>query len=324
LPENTSPRSPIARWIGTDEAGYGPNLGPLVISTTSWELPAPALEFDLYAVLASAVDRDSSVGGTKLHLADSKQVYSPGRGLASLETSALALLAQTGPIPKTFQELAARLTGEALREGEGEPWLRSESTALPVAASLTEIERHAGALQSACAAAGVRIAALRSDMVETPRFNVECSAAGSKGVVLSRTTLQLLERNWPTDGVPTLATCDKHGGRNQYGALLSEAFGDLFIPRLEESPAISRYKIRSGEIRFQVRAEQYLPTAAASILSKYLREIAMEQFNAFWVARVPGLKPTKGYPEDARRYRKEIAEKQAELRIPDFALWRER
>ena len=65
--------------------------------------------------LAGAVDRDSSVGGTRLHLADSKQVYSPGRGLASLEQSALALLAQTGPIPQTFRELAARLTGESLR-----------------------------------------------------------------------------------------------------------------------------------------------------------------------------------------------------------------
>jgi len=161
-------------------------------------------------------------------------------------------------------------------------------------------------------------------MVETPRFNYECTAAGSKGVVLSRTTLKLLERNWPADGVPALATCDKHGGRNQYGPLLSVTFGDLLIPRLEESPQCSRYRLRGGEVRFQVRAEQYLPTAAASILSKYLREIAMEQFNAFWVAKVPGLKPTKGYPEDARRYRSEIRETQLKLGIPDSVLWRER
>ena len=122
--------------------------------------------------------------------------------------------------------------------------------------------------------------------------------------------------------MPALATCDKHGGRNQYAALLSETFGDLFIPRLEESPACSRYKLRGGEIRFQVRAEQFLPTAAASILSKYLREMAMEQFNAFWLARVPGIKPTKGYPEDAKRFREEIRETQLKLNIPDAVLWR--
>ena len=314
----------VARWIGTDEAGYGPNLGPLAISVTVWDLPAPASEFDLYVALASVVDRESDRGGTRLHIADSKQVYSPARGVGSLETSALALLAQTGPIPRTFPELVARLTGEALESGEGEPWLREGAIALPVAADLPVIERLAEELRAACLAAEVKVAALRSDMVETPRFNRECTATGSKGVVLSRTTLALLERNWPDDGVPALVICDKHGGRNQYGALLSETFGDLFIPRLEESAERSRYKLRGGEVRFQVRAEQYLPTAAASILSKYLREMAMEQFNQFWASRIPGIKPTKGYPEDARRFRKEIAQKQLELGIPDGVLWRER
>ena len=321
-PSNSAHPTPVARWLGTDEAGYGPNLGPLVISTTCWELPAPAPEFDLYAALSNVVDRDSTLRGTKLHIADSKQVYSPGRGLASLETSALALLAQVGPIPRSFHELVSQLTGVDLNVTDGEPWLRTETTALPVAASLSEIERLAEQLRETCSAAGVRVAALRSDLVETPRFNAECTAAGSKGVVLSRTTLKLLERNWPDDGVPALATCDKHGGRNQYAALLSETFGDLFIPRLEESPACSRYKLRGGEIRFQVRAEQFLPTAAASILSKYLREMAMEQFNAFWLARVPGIKPTKGYPEDAKRFREEIRETQLKLNIPDAVLWR--
>ena len=320
----SDPRPPVARWIGTDEAGYGPNLGPLAISVTVWDLPALASEFDLYEALASIVDRESDRGGTRLHIADSKQVYSPARGVGSLETSALALLAQTGPIPRTFPELVARLTGKTLSSGEGEPWLREGAIALPVAASWPAIERLADELRAACLSAGVRIAALRSDMVETPRFNRECTATGSKGVVLSRTTLGLLERNWPDDGVPALVICDKHGGRNQYGALLSEAFGELFIRRLEESAECSRYTLRGGEVRFQVRAEQYLPTAAASILSKYLREMAMEQFNQFWASRIPGLKPTKGYPEDARRFRKEIAQKQQELGIPDAVLWRER
>lgn len=323
-PSSSDRSIPIARWLGTDEAGYGPNLGPLVISTTSWELRALAPEFDLYVALSSAVDRESTVRGTKLHIADSKQVYSPGRGLASLETSALALLAQVGPIPCTFHALVSQLTGVDLAATDGEPWLRTETTTLPVAASLSEIERLAEQLRETCSAAGVRVAALRSDLVETPRFNAECTAAGSKGVVLSRTTLKLLERNWPNDGVPALATCDKHGGRNQYAALLSDTFGDLFIPRLEESPACSRYKLRGGEIRFQVRAEQFLPTAAASILSKYLREMAMEQFNAFWLARVPGIKPTKGYPEDAKRFREEIRETQLKLNIPDAILWRQK
>ena len=46
---------------------------------------------------------------------------------------------------------------------------------------------------------------------------------------------------------------------------------------------IGAVKVRGGEVRFQVRAEQHLPTAAASILSKYLREVSMEMFNRFWI-----------------------------------------
>ena len=174
----SDPRPPVARWIGTDEAGYGPNLGPLAISVTVWDLPALASEFDLYEALASIVDRESDRGGTRLHIADSKQVYTPSRGIASLETSALALLAQTGPIPRTFSELVTRLTGSPLVAGEGEPWLREGDLSLPVAAALPDIQQWASDLRDACLAAGVRVAALRSDLVETPRFNRECTAAG--------------------------------------------------------------------------------------------------------------------------------------------------
>jgi len=43
--------------------------------------------------------------------------------------------------------------------------------------------------------------------------------------------------------------------------------------------------------------------------AKYLRETAMRAFNAFWAERVPGLRPTAGYPGDARRFREEIADR---------------
>ena len=41
--------------------------------------------------------------------------------------------------------------------------------------------------------------------------------------------------------------------------------------------------------------------------SKYLRELAMKAFNAFWCDRVPGLPPTAGYPTDAKRFYHDIA-----------------
>jgi ribonuclease HII len=46
--------------------------------------------------------------------------------------------------------------------------------------------------------------------------------------------------------------------------------------------------------------------ALASIVSKAIRELWMDGFNAYWCARVPGLRPTAGYPVDARRFRRAI------------------
>ncbi len=46
--------------------------------------------------------------------------------------------------------------------------------------------------------------------------------------------------------------------------------------------------------------------ALASIVSKTVREVWMDVFNAYWLVRVPGLKPTAGYPVDAARFRRAI------------------
>ena len=46
--------------------------------------------------------------------------------------------------------------------------------------------------------------------------------------------------------------------------------------------------------------------ALASIVSKAVREHWMDAFNAHWQARMPGLRPTAGYPVDAARFRLEI------------------
>ena len=48
--------------IGTDEAGYGPNLGPLVISATVWRVPDGVRAEGLYKRLPGIVTADGKVG----------------------------------------------------------------------------------------------------------------------------------------------------------------------------------------------------------------------------------------------------------------------
>lgn len=50
----------------------------------------------------------------------------------------------------------------------------------------------------------------------------------------------------------------------------------------------------------------------------------MRALNDFWISHQPGLKPTAGYPVDAKRFKAEIAEIQRRLTIEDGLLWRER
>jgi hypothetical protein len=125
---------------------------------------------------------------------------------------------------------------------------------------------------------------------------------------------------------PVIVVCDKHGGRNRYGRLLQQQFVDTLVEVYEESMAESVYRWTRGdtriEARFRMGGEAFLPTALASMVSKYLRELAMRAFNDFWCCEIPELRRTAGYPRDAQRFKTAIAERQLALQIADNVVWR--
>ena len=132
----------------------------------------------------------------------------------------------------------------------------------------------------------------------------------------------------PLPDAPIVVVCDKHGGRSHYHRLLAGHFPDWLVEIRRESQTCSEYRFgpteRRIEFRFEVGAERHLPTALASMVAKYLRELAMRAWNDFWCRRVAGLAPTAGYPQDARRFKAAIAAVQRELGIADDAIWRNR
>jgi hypothetical protein len=311
--------------IGMDEAGYGPNLGPLVITATVWESPGPPADCDFWGLLAPCV-RNESADDERLFIADSKTVYQPARGLADLEHGVLCLLAALNLRPRTFH----RLRGDVCPASDGDgspagdaPWYASEDVPVPVAACPDAIERGVAALQHGLQTVGLRLQRILCDIVTEARFNRLIETCGNKGAALTEASLQLLRRTGCLDGdAPTCVLADKHGGRNQYSGVLSHTFDGRLPQTLEESRERSRYRLGAAEIRFQARAEEHLPVAAASMVSKYVREVAMTAFNRYWRRHLPDVKATAGYPEDARRFRRDIAAAQLQLGIPDHVLWR--
>ena len=393
--------------IGMDEAGLGPNLGPFVVAATVWELPGSPGGFDFWAAFEQVLTRSPSSCDPRLHVADSKQVFQPGRGIGSLERGVGSALRLCGVTAATFQDLCTalscplspRLGGERVRvrgaderatsdlnigieeppiqhrddgqpneeqpphpnplprrRGRGDqspasrvapserslfdddefaaagvaepdhddapPWYDEEGLALPVESGDIRLVEP---WRLTCERLGVRLVAIRADVVEPSRFNRLVRQYDNKAAATSRLAMNLLRDIWhPDDKVEALVVADKHGGRNRYEPLLTETFVGAKVVCLEEGAELSAYRLGNGELRFQPRAEVHGPVALASMTAKYLRELAMHQFNRFWRARLPGLRPTQGYPVDAKRFRAEIADLARSLGIRDDILWRER
>jgi ribonuclease HII len=311
--------------IGMDEAGYGPNLGPLVVTATVWEVAGSPSRIDFWKSFADCVTSVPLRRDSRLHVADSKQVYKSRAGLAALERGVSAALRLMSFAPASFNDLCVQLCGNSPLGDE--PWFADTNLPLPKSSTIIDEEFEQAILRwlECCEASGIRLKAVRCDVVLTRRFNAMIRECGSKGIALSRISMKLLRDVWdPAEVDPTLVLADKHGGRNRYDDLLSEVTDGAMIFRLTEGTDISRYRVGSTEIRFQARAEEHLPVALASMFSKYVRELSMILFNEYWRRHIPDLKPTQGYPVDARRFREDIAAVQTQIGMSDDDLWRER
>ncbi len=317
--------------IGTDEAGYGPNLGPLVISASVWQVPDGTRSEDLFDrlghVVAGSLGKAEKVALPRVVIADSKLLYNSGKDLRHLERGLWAAWTLLGKQPRSWREVWSTLTTQPADEFNACPWLQHYDATLPGDGRALDWSGQATRLRQSFSDQGVRLLSLRSRTVFPQEFNNLLRTHISKGALLSHLTLQLVEQEMRAlECGPIAVLCDKHGGRNRYGALLSGRFPDWLIEVRGEGRQESVYRFgpneRRVEFRFRAKAERFLPAALASMASKYLRELAMQAFNEFWCSLVPGLAPTAGYPQDARRFKTAIAPAQRELGIDDDILWR--
>ncbi len=318
--------------IGTDEAGYAPNLGPLVISATVWEVGDDCEDDRLYKLLKKVVCNSAvRAGKNRVAWADSKALYSPAVGLGVLERGVLAALAMFAATPADWRELWQSLDPHLAGELDSMPWHVGFNSPLPLVATLQDIAALVPTVSTGMSNARVRLIAIYSRAVFPERFNYLTESHGNKAEVLSRLTLELIAAamaRLPADAKrqPIRVICDRHGGRCRYRPLLQLQFADDLVQICQETALESIYCWGPDEdrveIRFRVQGEEYLPVAVASMASKYLREAAMLAFNRFWCAQVPELRPTAGYPLDARRFKTAIEPAQRAMGLDDRVVWR--
>ena len=319
------------RCLGTDEAGYGPSLGPLVVSATSWRVPDDVDDAGLYRALRKVVSAEPPAPGVKsrrLTLADSKALYSPALGLARLELGALAALRVCGFRTTNLAELLVELATGVSAEEATLPW-HAVGVPVPLVCDSAEVDRAADRLARGLAEVQIELTAVAGRVVFPHEFNTLVETLGNKSNVLTCVTLGLVRSLVEAcDETGITVGCDKHGGRNSYAPALQRYVVDGLVQTVCEGRDESVYRFaderRCCEFAFRVGGESRLPAALASMVSKYVRELSMHAFNQFWRTHHPDLRPTAGYSGDAGRFRDSIAPTAARLQLAEHRWWRNR
>jgi len=271
-------------YLGIDEAGLGPMLGPLSVIRV-------AASTENYEQLTKAfAEANTGVG-------DSKKVHVTG-DMVPIEMVGLAGInwLAGGKAPTNASDFFLSL-GEKPEDRAPYPWMSgAEDLKLPFAA--TEVPRwnfH-----------GVEPLGYSGIIVHPPALN----SARNNGI--NKASLELdyigdLLKNLPKGFDEYEIFVDRLGGRKYYAESLQKFWPNGEITVVEEVPKISSYTVATPDfklnIKFMVSGEDKTAiVAVASCIAKYVRELHMHLFNKYWSGKYPRVRPTDGYYRDGKRW----------------------
>ena len=346
--------------IATDEAGYGPRLGPLVIVATAWQLPPQATPESVHERLSAAVPV-APYGA--LRIDDSKRLFvrKTTRQQALRRPSTLDLLTDAAanwavmPLPSAdYRQWLAQLAPDDQAALGRQPWFGAlvappnPGRPSPSIDIRSNTDAHAAARDAVAAqqtlidhwsADGVQLVGIAARVIDAATFNSLLDVFPNKAELLTHLTCTLALKLWQQQAAAAergWIFSDRHGGRAYYGGLLQHHCPDLNIRVLQESPQRSCYHLSSAgadasspscdlQWAFTVSGDSFAPVALSSIIAKATREQLMERFNAYFQSEAAQpLRPTAGYAVDAERFLQDVQEIRARRSLSDAILIRRR
>lgn len=325
-------------YAGIDEAGYGPLFGPLVIGRAVLAVPnlnSAAAPPQLWQRLSKAVGKNLSGRKGRIVVNDSKKLTTKASGIKHLELGCLAfahLVSQGGNIEQESSskliEEASGFSGNTLDSwldflGESchhdlsnLPWYAPSAQRpwqeIPSAISAGELTVARAMLRRTCRRIGVQVMDMGGAVVLEDQFNQMVVKSRSKASTSFTFVAGHILKIWQEFGHlgPTVVV-DRQGGRTHYLRLIKDIFPEAELKILNETDHLSAYRIiekqRSMTLHFQVAADgAHLPTALASMVSKYTRELLMSRFKSYFADLFPDIKPTAGYGQDAKRFWEQV------------------
>jgi ribonuclease HII len=297
----------VKALAGVDEAGLGPILGPLVVAGVALSGPDGK---DPWQLLRGRVTRHRNVAG-RLRVADSKKVHQGPHGLRHLEATVLAFLgAQRGALPASLEELLVwhGVDLELLRLC---PWYEDLALPLPLTIPRDELELTSHLLARDLASAGITVHCMAFRPVDVGEFNEWIAATESKARAHFQAYGEVISALLDVLPASGHLVADRAGGRMRYGRDLARLRPAANVRRLHEDARESSYEVldagKASRVTFAVEGEdRAFPTALASCMAKYLRELMVERINRWFVQRMPGLRPTAGYWQDGLRFLAEV------------------
>jgi ribonuclease HII len=297
----------MAVLAGIDEAGYGPILGPLVVSASAFSIPDSLLKADLWQQLRKSIAIKKKHLAGRLLITDSKKAYSRSAGIRHIQRTTLAVLRCLGAEPADLNSLLNFLCPDCPQRLKMYPWYSNGDTT-PLDYDRADIKIVSDVFSSDMAQHGIRLLAVHSHCLDVAHYNKLIAAVKNKASVLFSTTAALIKSIWDNCSDENIQIIvDRQGGRSRYRKNLQRMFSELELAVINESQNSSSYELRNTDrkmrIHFVIKADQrYMPVCLASMVSKYVRELLVARINNYFLCHHEQLKPTAGYFKDGRRF----------------------